>query len=172
MRIVPHSDSVPASVNKYLLPHEGSVITVRQPLAILVPTAAAAGGALLAAIAVSVVPSGPAAAKFIVWFLTVFLILRFFASLGSWAVSYIVITQHRFLLISGLFNRKVAASQLDDLKVMVFERSAAGRIFGYGAFRIGPNGPDQLVVDYIPYPEQLYLEVHGILYPDDSQQGA
>ena len=120
----------------------------------------------------SVVPSGPAAAKFIVWFLTVFLILRFFASLGSWAVSYIVITQHRFLLISGLFNRKVAASQLDDLKVMVFERSAAGRIFGYGAFRIGPNGPDQLVVDYIPYPEQLYLEVHGILYPDDSQQGA
>ena len=53
-----------------------------------------------------------------------------------------------------------------------YRSAAAGRIFGYGAFRIGPDGPDQLVVDYIPYPEQLYLEVHGILYPDGSQQGA
>jgi hypothetical protein len=55
------------------------------------------------------------------------------------------------------------------LKVMVTERSAAGRIFGYGSFRIGPDGPNQLVVDYIPYPEQLHLEVNGILYPDDSE---
>ena len=159
-------------VNKYLLPHERCVITLHQSLGTLAPAAAAAAGASLAAMAamaVSVVHSGPAAAKYIVWFLTAFLILRFFASLGSWAVSYIVITKHRFLMISGLFNRKIAVSQLDDLKVMVTERSAAGRIFGYGSFRIGPDGPNQLVVDYIPYPEQLHLEVNGILYPDDSE---
>jgi uncharacterized membrane protein YdbT with pleckstrin-like domain len=104
-----------------------------------------------------------------VWLIAVFLILRFLAAVVSWAFSYIVITQHRFLLTPGLVNRKFAASELGDLKAMVTERSAAGRILGYGAFRIGPDGPNQLVADYIPYPDQLQLEVTGMFYPGDTE---
>ena len=36
MRLVPNTDTVPASVNKYLLPHERQVITVHQHPAILI----------------------------------------------------------------------------------------------------------------------------------------
>ena len=36
MRLVPNTDTVPASVNRYLLPHERQVITVHQHPAILI----------------------------------------------------------------------------------------------------------------------------------------
>src|SRR6266542_4184153 len=36
MRLVPNTDTVPASVNRYLLPHERQVITVHQLPAILI----------------------------------------------------------------------------------------------------------------------------------------
>jgi len=36
MRLVPNTDAVPASVNRYLLPHERQVITVHQHTAILI----------------------------------------------------------------------------------------------------------------------------------------
>ena len=36
MRLVPNTDTVPASVNKYLLPHESRVITVHQHPAMLI----------------------------------------------------------------------------------------------------------------------------------------
>jgi hypothetical protein len=84
-------------------------------------------GAFLVAIAVSIVHSGPAAAKYIVWLLTVFLMLRFLASVRRWYTSYIVITNYRFLLVSG----KIAASPLADLKVLVTETSGfLGRLLG------------------------------------------
>src|ERR1700686_5230418 len=36
MRLVPNSDTVPATVNRYLLPHERQVITVHQHPAVLI----------------------------------------------------------------------------------------------------------------------------------------
>lgn len=135
----------------------------------LAPTAATATGALLAAIAVSFANSGPTAAKYTVWLLAVFLILRFLVSVCNWAASFVVITEHRFLLISGLFKRKIVVSKLDDLKILATERSTAGSIIGYGAFRVGPDGPSQLVIDYIPYPEQLYHELGNMLYYEERE---
>jgi hypothetical protein len=164
MRLVPRSDAVRASVNEHLLPHERYVISVRQHPGMLVPSAGTAAGASLVAIAVSAIHSGPAAAKYIVWLLTGFLILRFLASLRRWASSYIVITSYRFLLISG----KVAASPLTDLTVLVTETPGYLGRLGYGVFRIGPDGPNQLIIDYIPRPAMLELTVNGLLYPNPN----
>jgi hypothetical protein len=36
MRLVPNTDTVPAKVNRYLLPHERQVITVHQHPAVLI----------------------------------------------------------------------------------------------------------------------------------------
>ena len=46
---------------------------------------------------------------------------------------------------------------------MSFQRSASGRLLGYGEFGESA-GQDQALtnVDYLPYPEQLYLEVCGL----------
>ena len=46
---------------------------------------------------------------------------------------------------------------------MTFSRSSTGRLLGYGAFHIEVNGKTKTVLDYIPYPEQVYLEVLNML---------
>jgi hypothetical protein len=50
---------------------------------------------------------------------------------------------------------------------MSFQRSTLGRLLGYGEFILESAGQDQAlrVVDHLPYPEQLYLEVCGLIFP-------
>jgi len=136
----------------------------------LVPALATAMGGLLAAITVSTVSGGTETTKLVVWILTTFLILRLIWTAYSWSVQLIVITQRRFILISGITNRKVAFTELPDLKKMTFERSFAGRMLGYGTYRIGPDGADQLVINYIPYSEQLTQELNELLYKDGKEE--
>jgi hypothetical protein len=159
-----------AHAGPYLSPDEINVITVRQHVGMLVPALATAMGGLLAAITVSTVSGGTETTKLVVWILTTFLILRLIWTAYSWSVQLIVITQRRFILISGIANRKVAFTELPDLKKMTFERSFAGRMLGYGTYRIGPDGADQLVINYIPYSEQLTQELNELLYKDGKEE--
>ena len=59
---------------------------------------------------------------------------------------------------------------LSKVTDMSFRRSFAGRIFGYGEFIVESAGQDQALsrIDHIPYPEQLYLEVCGMLFPSSA----
>jgi len=145
------------------LPEERQVITVHQHPGVLVPPLAAAAGGLLAAIAASHMSDGTGIPKRVVWILAVFLILKFILNAISWFVQYIVITSKRFIQITGFFGRRIKDMPLANLDEMTLQRSVAGRILGYGTFRLGPESDGQQVIDYIPYPEQFYLEVKGLL---------
>ena len=50
---------------------------------------------------------------------------------------------------------------------MSFHRSSTGRLLGFGEFIIESADSDQAprTVDHIPYPEQLYLEICGLIFP-------
>ncbi len=74
------------------------------------------------------------------------------------------------LLTSGVFSRKVAMMPLTKVTDMSFRRSFAGRMLGYGEFIVESAGQDQAfrTVDHIPYPEQLYLLVCGMLFPTSA----
>jgi PH (Pleckstrin Homology) domain-containing protein len=163
MRLAPVTDTVPRGVNRYLLPDERQVITIHQHPSVLVPPFAAAAGGVFAAIAASKIPGDTGTPELVVWILVIFLILKFILNAISWPGQYIVITGERFIQITGFFVRRVKDMPLTNLDEMTFQRSAAGRILGYGTFRIGPESDGQQVIDYIPYPEQVYLEVKGIL---------
>lgn len=54
---------------------------------------------------------------------------------------------------------------ISKLKEMALKRTFAGRLLGYGAFTIELDGKTRPVVDYIPYPDQVYLEVYGRISP-------
>jgi len=43
-----------------------------------------------------------------------------------------------------------------------------GRILGYGEFIVESAGQDQALshIKFLPYPEQLYLEVCGLIFKD------
>ncbi len=168
MRLVRAGGGIPLFVNKYLLPDEELIIVLKQHPGLLVPSLSAATGGLLAAIIVSVISGGTGIVKLVVWSLTTLLILRLMLAVYSWSVQVMVLTTRRFILISGIANRRVAYTQLPDLKKITFERSIAGRILGYGAYKIGPDGAGQLIIDYVPFSEQLILDLHGLAYRDSK----
>jgi Bacterial PH domain len=163
----------PVAVSKYLLPREVQVATVRRHPAILIgPTVLAVGGLLVAAILSATVLRHATPILYIVWLGWVVLLLRMIWFAANWAVDYFVVTSERMLLTSGLFSRKVAMMPLTKVTDMSFRRSFAGRLLGYGEFIVESAGQDQAfrTVDHIPYPEQLYLLVCGMLFPTSADE--
>ena len=79
-----------------------------------------------------------------------------------------MVTSQRMLLDAGLITRKVNMMPLTKVTDMSFQRSAMGQLLGYGEFIVESAGQDQALsnVRSLPYPEQLYLEVCGLIFKD------
>ena len=170
MRLVSTGNNPPREVDKYLLLHEREhqVITVRMHPAVLVaPVALALGGLIVAVVLNGSILSGQRAIMMIVWVGWLILFLWALVKAATWSVEYFVVTSRRMILTSGLLTRKVAMMPLNKVTDMSFQRSLGGRLFGYGEFILESAGQDQALrnIPFIPYPEQLYLEVCDLLFP-------
>ncbi len=162
-----------ASVDKYLLPREVRVATVRRHPAVLLPaTAIAVGGLLIAAVLSATFLRGYTLFAGVIWAGWVVLLVNLLWKAVNWAVDYFVITSERILLTSGLFTRSVAMMPLSKVTDMSFHRSFAGRLLGFGEFVVESAGQDQALrnIDHIPYPEQLYLVICGRIFKDSAGQ--
>jgi uncharacterized membrane protein YdbT with pleckstrin-like domain len=163
----------PVAVSKYLLPREVQVATVRQHPAVLLAVGAQTLAGLLVAGVLSVtIVRGVHLILAIIWIAWVVLLLRLIWKAINWAVDYFVITTERLLLTTGLLTRKVAMMPLSKVTDMSFRRSFGGRLLGYGELIVESAGQNQALdhVEYIPYPEQLYLLVCGMLFPSSSAE--
>ena len=176
MRLPSRVAAGPSAVNRYLLPNEQQVITVRRHPAVLIgPSILTLAGLLLAAVLSTTVLHANDAAIAVVWLAWLVLFVWLVWKAVNWAVDFFVVTSKRILLTAGVFTRKVNMMPLTKVTDMAFQRTFAGRIFGYGEFIIESAGQDQALrnIDHIPYPEQLYLEVCGMLFgSNDDQEGA
>ncbi|WP_019631683.1 PH domain-containing protein [Actinomadura atramentaria] len=172
MRLVTPGDSAPASVNKYLLPHETQVITVRRhPAVLMVPVGLVLGGLIVAGVLSNIgAGAGAGGAISYIWWAWLALLAWFVWRVAEWSVDYFVITNQRMLLTTGLITRNVAMMPLAKVTDMGFKRSLAGRMLGYGEFIMESAGQDQALdrVPYLPYPEQLYLEVCEMIFPNKN----
>jgi uncharacterized membrane protein YdbT with pleckstrin-like domain len=165
--------SGPAAVSKYLLPREVQVATVRMHPAILLPSAGwAVLGLLVAGLLSATILRDNHLLLAIVWLAWAVLLLRLIWKAVNWAVDYFVITSQRLMLTTGLLTRKVAMMPMSKVTDMSFQRSFAGRLLGYGELIVESAGQNQALdhVTYIPYPEQLYLLVCGILFPAGAEE--
>ena len=174
MRLVPNTDTVPASVNRYLLPHERQVITVHQHPAILIkPIFWVLIGLALAGWLSNSIAQGNGIVLLIIWILWGIVFLNLAVKVFEWSVTYFVVTSQRFVLATGVITRKVNMMPLAKVTDMSFQRSPMGRVLGFGEFILESAGQDQAlrVVDYLPYPEQLYLEVCGLIFPGRKDDG-
>jgi uncharacterized membrane protein YdbT with pleckstrin-like domain len=175
MRLPSRPGSGPAAVSRYLLPNEQQVIHTRRHPAILIgPSLLTLAGLLAAAVLSATVLRPYGALVTVVWIAWVVLFARMIWKIVNWAVDYFVVTSHRILLTSGLLTRKVAMMPLTKVTDMSFQRTFTGRMFGFGEFIVESAGQDQALrtIDHIPYPEQLYLEVCGMLFGSDDQGGS
>ncbi len=158
-----------AAVDKYLLPKEVRVATVRRhPAVLLLPSAQAVGGLLAAAALSATILRGHGLLEGVVWVGWGVLMLWLIWDVANWAVDYFVITSDRILLMSGLFTRSINMMPLSKVTEMSFHRTFVGRMLGYGDFVVEAAGKDAVLrnIDHIPYPEQLYLVVCGRIFKD------
>ena len=165
----PNTDTVPASVNKYLLPHERQVISVHQHPAVLIgPIFWVLLGLAIAGWQSNSVAHGNTTVILIIWILWAILLLRLAWKVLEWSLTYFVITSQRLLLTQGFVIRRVDMMPLTKVTDMSFQRTTLGRILGYGEFIVESAGQDQALrnVKFLPYPEQLYLEVCGLIFRD------
>jgi len=174
MRLVPGTDTVPNAVNKYLLPHEHQVITVRKHPAVLIrPIAIILAGLVIAAVVSTTVARHNASVVGFAWIAWAVSLLWLVFKVFEWSQDYFIVTSRRMLLATGIVTRKVAMMPLVKVTDMSFQRSTTGRLLGYGEFILESAGQDQALrrVDHLPYPEQLYLEVCGLIFPGKKDDG-
>lgn len=169
MRLNTPGADPPAEIDKYLLPYERQVIAIRRHPALLIGPIAAAVAGLIGAIALNVaLPSKDSGLAIVGWLICAVLFIRLAWKTALWAVEYFVVTSQRMILTSGVITRKVAMMPLVKVTDMSFQRSLLGQLLGYGEFILESSGQDQALrnVDHIPDPEDLYLRVCGLIFPD------
>ena len=175
MRLAPNTNTVPASVNRYLLPHERQVISVHEHPAVLIgPIALVLLGLGIAGLLSNYVAHGNGTAILVIWLAWVVLLGWLGLKIWDWAVNYFVVTSQRLILAKGVIVRNVGMLPLAKVTDMSFRRTSIGRILGYGEFIVESAGQDQALrnVRFIPYPEQLYLEVCGLIFKDEEPTDA
>ena len=167
MRLVTATRDVPATLHRYLLPHERHVISTRQHPALLIGPSALALAGLLATIILnlSILP-GKTDLILAVWAVWLILLLRAIWKGISWTVNFLVVTSQRMLLATGFLSTKVSIIPLETIDDLSFQRSLGGRLFGYGSFLVESGAPDQVLqkLDYIRYPEELYLRICDMIF--------
>jgi uncharacterized membrane protein YdbT with pleckstrin-like domain len=167
IRVVPN-ETVPAAVYRVLLPHERRVITVRfHPAVLIRPVAETLGGLAVAGL-LTTITRLDTTLLLVLWLAWLILVVRLLFRIYSWLEDYFVVTSQRLLLAEGVFKKTVNMMPLGKVTDMRFERSATARLFGYGTFIVESAGQDQALsrIDHLPYPEQLYIEVCGLIFKD------
>jgi membrane protein YdbS with pleckstrin-like domain len=166
-RLSPIRNEVPASVNKYLLPRESHVISIRQHPAVLLPRVLLVlAGLAIAGLLSSSVNTGNA--RLVIWILWVILVLWLVAKIFQWALYNFVVTSQRIMLVQGVILRRVNFIPLDKVTDVEFRRSQTGRLLGYGELEVMTPGQDLALrhIRFLAYPEQIYLEVCGLIFRD------
>ena len=169
MRLNAPGSVPPAEISKYLLPHEQQVIAVRRHPALLIgPVSVALAGLIGAVVLTIFVPGRYSGITIAGWIVCGVLIIRMLWKTALWAVEYFVVTSQRMILTSGVITRKVAMMPLVKVTDMSFQRTFMGQLLGYGEFILESAGQDQALrtVDHIPDPEDLYLQVCGLIFPN------
>ena len=172
MRLAPNTDTVPASVNRYLLPHERQVISVHQHPAVLIrPIFEVLVGLAIAGWLSNSVAHGNTTVILVIWILWAILLLRLAWKVLEWSLTYFVITSQRLLLSQGFLIRRVDMMPLAKVTDMSFNRAPTGQLLGFGEFVVESAGQDQALrnINHLPYPEQLYLEVCGLIFKDKDE---
>jgi membrane protein YdbS with pleckstrin-like domain len=152
----------------YLLPYEKMVITVRRHPGQFVAHVILLGCACVAASLLTALTNNGALVLSAAWGICTVILLYLIARAVEWLDAYFVVTDTRLIFITGIIARKVTTVPVREIHDLELHRSLLGRLIGYGTFiaqpsRIGYRMPR---MNYMPYSEQLFLEVTSLLFPD------
>lgn len=163
----------PRDPDEYLLPTERRVIRVRRHWTYVLWDVFEAIALLAVAVMVSyLLPAGAWLFLNILWYGALLVVLRFAYIVVDWWVERIVVTDKRFMLITGVFTNRVAMMPITKVTDLTYERSALGRMFGYGTLIVESAGQIQALnrVEFLPRPELVYDAISELVFGDKQAQ--
>jgi hypothetical protein len=157
----------------YLLSTERRVIRVRRHWTVVFWDVVQA--VLLLALAILISRLLPASAwlfQTILWYAGIFILLRFAFALYEWWDEQLIVTDKRFVLLTGVVTTRVAMMPITKVTDLTYERSSAGRLFGYGSIIVESAGQIQAFnrIERLPKPELIYDAISELVFGDKQAQ--
>lgn len=166
----PSTDMVPRKVNYYLLRHERQVITVHRHLAVFALHCSILAAVCAAAILLTIITGSGGLVLGIAWGACFIIFLWLIIRIIAWSESYFVVTNGRMMFVSGLLARKAVTLPMQEIRSLRIYRTLPGRLLGYGVFVVEATRRYKMPnLNYMPYPEQLYVEIYSLLHGNDAE---
>ncbi|NKQ57502.1 PH domain-containing protein [Amycolatopsis sp. K13G38] len=163
----------PRDPDEYLLDTERRVVRVRRHWAVLAWDTFEAIALLAICVMVSyLLPPSLYVVQNILWYAALLVVLVFAFKVMEWWVERLVVTDKRFVLTSGVFTTKVAMMPISKVTDLTYERTAWGRMLGYGTVIVESAGQIQALnrIDYLPRPEEFYDTISELVFGDKQKQ--
>ena len=163
----------PRDPDEYLLPTERRVIRVRRHWSFVAWDVFEAAALLAVAVMISyLLPGNSVLFENLLWYAALLVVLRFAYVVVDWWVERIVVTDKRFMLITGVFTTRVAMMPIGKVTDLTYERSATGRMFGYGTLVVESAGQIQALnrIEFLPHPEKVYDAISELVFGDKKAQ--
>lgn len=163
----------PRDPDEYLLDTERRVIRIRRHWAVLAWDTFEAVALLTICVLVSyLLPPSLYVVQNILWYAALLVVLFFSFKVVDWWVERLVVTDKRFVLTSGVFTTKVAMMPISKVTDLTYERTAWGRMFGYGTVVVESAGQIQALnkIDFLPKPEDFYDTISELVFGDKQKQ--
>jgi uncharacterized membrane protein YdbT with pleckstrin-like domain len=108
----------------------------------------------------------------VLWYAALLVILRFAYKVIEWWVERLVVTDKRFVMTTGVFTTKVLMMPISKVTDLTYERTAVGRMMGYGTMVVESAGQIQALnrIDYLPRPEEFYDTISELVFGDKQKQ--
>jgi uncharacterized membrane protein YdbT with pleckstrin-like domain len=157
----------PRDPDEYLLPSEHRVIRVRRHWAFLAWDTFEAAALLTVCVIVSyLLPPQGWLIQNLLWYVALFVVLRYAYEVLSWWVERIVVTDQRVLMTTGVFTTKVLMMPISKVTDLTFKRTVAGRMLGYGTLIVESAGQVQALnyIDYLPSAERVFDAISDLIF--------
>ena len=157
-------------ISRYIVPTEHIEVNRRLHWSIIIPPFVAALGSLfVAGYLTGQMTDRTGPLDDIIWLAALGMIARLIWRVVEWNNDRFVVTGRRIMLLTGVFNHKVAMMPLQRVTDMTYRRSLTGRIFGWGTFVIESAGQEQAlhIIDRLPSPDALYQTVCALMFGSD-----
>jgi uncharacterized membrane protein YdbT with pleckstrin-like domain len=157
----------------YLLPSERRVVRLRRHWSIVAWDAVETALLMAVVAMVSDLASDSAwLVQNILWYGGLLVLARFGYVLYEWWDEQFLVTDKRFILITGVFTTKVAMMPLTKVTDLTYERNVLGHALGYGTIVVESAGQTQAFrrIEYLPQPERIYDAVSELVFGDKQSQ--
>lgn len=159
--------------DEYILPTERRVIRVRRHWSIIAWDVFEAAALLAVLMMVSyLLPAGEPIFQNILWYGGILVLLRFAYTLFEWWDERLVVTDKRFILLTGVFTTRVAMMPIGKVTDLTYERPVMGRLLGYGTVVVESAGQIQAFnrITHLPRPEEIYDAISELVFGDKQKQ--